>query len=253
MEMTCGRDEARQTQAVKAVQHIGTNAIPYLLVDVGSKRPEWMYGFDDKMGAWPKPLRRCWRFISERDAGARAQEGFRILGPAAAPAIPDLIRLLSRPDTCTAAARALSYVGKPAVGSLIGAFTNAGYSIGQRGMAAVALGWIGTDASESTGLLASAANQRDRLSFFAAHAVGEVAVDPESVLPVLTNALGAPSAFVRQGAIAGLRAVGFRMHGTNEIVVASLRTSLCDVSGDVRESATNAVYEVAPQVFGITW
>ena len=119
------RNEKERQRAADAVRHIGTNALPYLLV---------------RLHYDPSPLKQkmesILRFIgfgpsgslerSYRDSDA-AVLGFEILGPVATSTIPELERFVcnSPSDRCAShAVAALTYIGRESIPSLITLLTN---------------------------------------------------------------------------------------------------------------------------------
>src|SRR5262249_28117416 len=86
-------------EAADAVHHIGTNAIPLLLrgiqrdADLSRHKSDFREVLDDL----PPPIRNDPRFdsILTRPNATLALAGFRILGPEARSAVPDLTRLMN--------------------------------------------------------------------------------------------------------------------------------------------------------------
>jgi peptidoglycan/xylan/chitin deacetylase (PgdA/CDA1 family) len=113
----------RRERTAEAVRHIGTNALPHLLRLLNQPYEE----------PW---LKRKLRGLNERQNFFRisvrptvdwqnaAREAFQALGPAAAPAIPDLERLLQSRLTCSSAADCLWAIGPQSVPALVRALTN---------------------------------------------------------------------------------------------------------------------------------
>ena len=107
--------------ACRAVRAIGTNALPTILnrfraSDSGLK--------GKMMGLVSKQAFIRVHFTSAATLHERAVTAFSILGPSAKPAIPDMVELLNREDTCKQAARALLWVDPYDVSPLIKALTN---------------------------------------------------------------------------------------------------------------------------------
>jgi hypothetical protein len=102
------------TPPALAVRVIGTNAIPWLLSDI-TKRGN---SFAVSVNYWVLERQSLtkYRFQDGSERWRRAGSGFWALGPAAEPAIPDLMRLLEdRTDVVTFA---LSGIGTPALPAL---------------------------------------------------------------------------------------------------------------------------------------
>ena len=107
-----------QGDATTAIRQIGTNALPRLLKLLQAQ------------DGWRKRqfirLLRKQTLVSisvrdEKDKWRLASLGFRALGPAARPAIPELVKLLDKPQHASRAVSALQQIGASAVDALISA------------------------------------------------------------------------------------------------------------------------------------
>ena len=95
----------------EAVRHIGTNALPYLVKWLGYERPVWK----SRLAARYKklPHRMINRSVENWLSGAREERlmgaaflGFGILGPDAAPAVPELTRVMQNTNSALPALHA---------------------------------------------------------------------------------------------------------------------------------------------------
>jgi hypothetical protein len=119
--------DADAREAATAVEAIGTNALPFLVewlrFEPGALR-KWTWRSVTKL---PREIFLS-RFVQDQVIAStpdlqseRAVRGFRILGPAGAPAIPDLLRLVNTPNAEFSAARslyALGHIGPAALPAL---------------------------------------------------------------------------------------------------------------------------------------
>jgi peptidoglycan/xylan/chitin deacetylase (PgdA/CDA1 family) len=183
-------------ESVQAIRAMGTNALPSLLARLQTR--------DSRL----KTRTVGWvRDTLELDLGdslsevqkRRALAGFRILGRAAEPAIPQLTALVSAsdPETAASALMALAELGGPrTIPPLIAALTNsnAGVSV----PAAATLGSLRSRAHAAGPALLTALAAGDAdLRATAARALGEIGLDAERTVPALARALADTNRQVR--------------------------------------------------------
>ncbi len=87
-------------EAVQAIKHIGTNAVPFLLGWMLYETPRWKANLYSSANATMAALHSRWRLNDDR-AVNKAQMAFLallVLGPDVKPAIPDLIRAATDPQ-----------------------------------------------------------------------------------------------------------------------------------------------------------
>ena len=111
-------------EAADAVRHIGPRALPTLLQLLQQRQPKWKV----KANEWMEAIGLSRRFAFE-DRTASAQDdalwGLQILGPAADPAIPGLVRMLNNdPPMALLSAEALIAIGSQTLPYLADALTN---------------------------------------------------------------------------------------------------------------------------------
>jgi hypothetical protein len=91
-----GFEETRaQVEAADAIQHIGTNALPWLVRWVGYEPPLWHQKGAAVIDKIPR-LNRWWHRAdyAHQQRVMDSEKGFRILGTNAAPALPELARIV---------------------------------------------------------------------------------------------------------------------------------------------------------------
>ena len=102
-------------EAVRALQAIGTNAIPTLLRWINYEPTPWKM----KLASVPIVYRHGWaRTLRNGPGSARAIKAFALLSTNLTPAIPELVKLMkdrTRPRTAVAATYALGCLGQSAL------------------------------------------------------------------------------------------------------------------------------------------
>lgn len=209
-----GSAEAR-AETQQAVRTIGTNALPWLLLWIRQEDPE------PQQAAWRLMQRLGISKLDLRSAlGKRslAWFGFRLLGPQASPAIPELCLLLendaaavdigtNRITVAESAVFALGEIGPLAVPALSQALTNRNVQV--RKHAAQRLGELGPEAHESVPALVVALSDTDAsVRLFATRSLGQIHDAPEQVVPALAKALSAPEDLQRKDAASALAEFG---------------------------------------------
>lgn len=138
---------------------------------------------------------------------AQALNGFRALGPAAAPATPALTQMLRDPKTSVAAALALACIGGEALNPLIETVVDSNPRIA--GNARTALDSLTQQSSGAAPVLIPRLKDKNpQIRAVVARAVGRVGQDSARAIPVLTELLDDTDADVRLGASFGLGAFG---------------------------------------------
>jgi len=115
--------DVRRDHAVTAVRSFGTNALPHLLRWLRSA-PGPSALRDKLQELLDKQSLVGIRLPEQRDHTDQAIQGFRALGSAAEPALPELRRLVHNPTTCAATVFALEAIGPIAVPTLASELTN---------------------------------------------------------------------------------------------------------------------------------
>ncbi|HWV98533.1 MAG TPA: HEAT repeat domain-containing protein [Candidatus Acidoferrum sp.] len=208
---------SKELGAGAAVRAIGTNALSYLT--------KWVISND--------PIR-----------AAQARQGFIILGPAAAPAVPVLAPMLASTNDLVAlsASLALGTIGAPAAPALMDALTNKDYRISLN--AFLALPELGTNARLAIPFLLEELKHPDhRHRERAAAALGGLRIEPEIVVPALIQSLHDSSPAVRFHAITGLGDFG---PSARSAALPIMQTMEHDES--LRRLAKTSLLQIAPDL-----
>ena len=251
-------------EAEKAIRHIGTNAIPYLLKWVSYEEPELRGIRQTVINAkdqFPITLRK--RIPSSVDnwvsdvwnygKNGGAPEAFAILGTVATPAIPDLERLLqdtTKTNTCRMALYSLAAISTNSIPLVATRLTDPDAQQRIWAMEAVyCFPTLRTNAQPLVPLLVHCLSHPDKsVRRRAAYTLGCIADTDRTqsayVVPALTNSLRASVDSVeRAGAI---RALG--RHGEQALAaVPLLLQETTDLDKSVRSAATNALLKIAPE------
>jgi len=107
------------TRPARAVRAIGTNAIPWLIQEMGARGSTVRWRLNQLL-ARQNIIR--FRFLDHHTRVRRACMGFAALGPMAEPAIPGLLKLVEANPGYVPSA--LSYIGPPAIPALQQCLTN---------------------------------------------------------------------------------------------------------------------------------
>ena len=239
--------------ASNAIRNLGTNCLPWLVRWIGYEPPALRDRFRGILWKLPMSIRlRLW----EGDRlSMDAVEGFRILGRAAGPAVPELARLMNdgnRKASRLRAMHALKRVGEEGFPPLL-AVLNKGVATNPLDDFTVTLDILdlfrdGVDISPAVpAMLLIDRESRKYVSnlvdFAYRHALAE---KPSFLIPALTNCLSDPRSGVRSEAVRWIGLMGDRAVGA----VPTLKGMLTDPERSVREEATNAVQRIAPDDVG---
>lgn len=221
---------------VDPILAIGTNALPTLLEWISYEPSTLRNQIAGVAGRLPFGL---WRrlFYKPVERANDAIRVFRILGPQARSAIPELARLAQtaadrdRAYRCIDALKLVGPEGLPAVLTLA---TNSPTKT--RFRAIVTLPEFGPDAAAAVPILIQCLDDNDS-SIAAAAQEALTRLDRSAVFPSLTNALHSSSAQVRAHAVDGIQ----RMGAPADEAVPLLDPLLADPDYDVRRTTTNAL------------
>jgi len=238
--------------AIEAVRKMGTNALTYLIRDIRAKDglvwrklPDSAYKFH--------LIRSIRRHVSGPDAVYRRERAaviLTILGPAAAPAIPDLSDCLDETNTAMHAANILGHydsigrvaLGPEAVPALLKAITNSDARV--RGTAANALGLLASEPDVVVpSLLHALKDSSPEVRAMAARSFGGYKMEAATILPPLIQILDDSNPRVRQSTVWMLGR--FRSLASN--AVPKLSVLLNDPDDKVRNEATNALKLIVPE------
>lgn len=244
--------DPEQTRAVEAVRHIGTNGLPWLIKWISAREPrDWQINLTSA-GA---PLPRWVRLkllpslfgINSYYAHRRvALDGFLILGPQAAPAVPDLFRIMTASTKpLSAVPGALDSIGTAGVPAALNIVTNSANSFRLRFAAEY---WIihidpKVDEPDAAPLMIQCLREKDPdFSPMAASILAARRLEPELVIPFLINWLTNSNPNIRYGAARGLQQYGERATSAVPGLVICLKNSF----PYVRKAAEDALFEIDP-------
>ena len=232
-----------------AVREIGTNALPFLVRWICYERRPWR---DKALTIFDKlprtPVNKYLRPIIDGERAKRNAEyanlGFEILGPIAAPAVPDLQRLAADNSLCESGLRAMQAlvsIGKEGLPALTAIAIDPRAT--NRLQAISAIGRSGTNASvPMTMLLQLLKDPNADVARAAATTLGNLRLWGESVIPALIESLDNPSYSVRQSAAYALSRFG----PAARTAVPALLNLLAVPDWSVRSVAAYALGEIAP-------
>ena len=219
----------------KAIQAMGTNALPHLLRMVARKDSSAKL----RLRAWVGRGSIIRRWIPthglERIRGAA---GFEALGKEAAPVVPQLIQLLQDEHTSYPAALALSGVGSPAVPALVQTLTHE--SAWVRMGAVQALNFMHGAEEAIPDLLKSLDDPEPAVRGCAAIALGDMRRQSQIVVPKLLESLSDTNSSVRASAARALALFEVEAY----VAVPTLMELQNDPNAEVRKEASAALKKV---------
>jgi hypothetical protein len=244
----------KREMAEKAVLRIGTNAVPLLTHWASYEVPTWRQRL--VWAAEKVPDSRARGFLEQRAIGGGALRaewgliGFRVLGPAASGAIPELSRRVSMgSEGGKRCAMALAWIGGEGIVALVRILTNSQARDRDAVVRVIeAFGpSIGTNAVGAVPILCECLGSSNAwMGNMGAEVLGVLAIDPDRSVPALTNALVCGMDYVRPVAAWSLGRFG----GEARLAVPALTVALEDRDSHVRWAVTNALRRVAPEVLG---
>ena len=195
VQLTDSDSQAERDRAAVAVRAIGTNAIPTLLQMLNSQEPP----------LWTKFL--AWRrggyhpfgfhFWQPPNNLSRAQAGFDQLGPLAAPAVPDLIKILDDNRSRECSERTATIFGnigpeaKAAVPSLLRRAVSKNRS--EHYFDFAALGKIHAEPALTVPVLIEVISNSPGDRYYAVSAVGQFGSNAKAAVPILVALISDPS------------------------------------------------------------
>lgn len=208
-------DENESRTAEAAIRQIGTNGIPLLLnwiqyeprTGKGS-----MQSLVDKLPARLRSNRLIYHFMENRTErrAVEAELGLGILGPQAAPAIPELTRLMNncaKTNCALSAMRSLGCIGSAALPALLTAAQDPRFPFRLAAVATLGMNFRGTNGLPALPVLARCAGDPDpRVVRASILALGALKLQPETTIPALTNRLHDARPDIRSAAIYALGA-----------------------------------------------
>jgi hypothetical protein len=233
-------------RVAKAIEQIGTNAIPYLI--------KWLQ-YEEPKPNWKTQLRATVRrrlgkdiFNSTGiDRASLAPLAFQPLGPKADPAIPELTRLANQSKTGNVPKRAIWALAlirtTNALPPLINIVTNRQHSL--RKVAVDALRFMGDTARPALPIIIDCLKDADlEIARAAASTLGVLKLEPELVVPALIQALQDSRPEVQT-----MVALALKEFGTAARPAIPALQKLLDASNpNVMISADSALRRIAPEV-----
>jgi HEAT repeat protein len=182
----------------EALRHFGTNALPYLVRAIQYQRPAWKAKFWALLRRIPMPKAQRRKLsiaaIGDMMRANDAQTAFQALGPIAAPAVPQLYRIMfasSNEQVSATAMHCLAAIGPAGLPVLRQALTNFAATATFRENAVQAVSEMDTNALPLVPTLLAWLHQTNHeIAYVAIMVLGELQLRPELVVPALTNKLG---------------------------------------------------------------
>ena len=239
-------------EAESAIQHIHPKAIPFLLRWLAqewqpSKTKEWVAHLAPRLPFLRYlPQLRGWLYGGDplQFRGSAAAAAFKALGPSASSALPGLIQIAtssSIPGAAHRAVDALVNIGPSAIPALLAIITN--QNAEARFYAVRSLQQLGAEAVPAIPTLILCLRDR-AVSSAAYESLGRLKLEPHRVVPVLANTAQGSDPLSR--ALAILTLGDFRQEA--QAAVPMLLTALSDREAVVRDAATNALQQIAPEL-----
>jgi HEAT repeat protein len=235
----CNSDNPRDltASAQKAIRAMGTNILPFLLNMVATTDSSAKM----KLRAWAGKGSIIRKLTTPTHFNFRisAAAGFEALGKEAAPAVPELIKMLNDEQTEYPAVLALSAIGPSAVPLLMQTLTNR--SAFTRMGALQALSFMHGAEEAIPGLLRCLDDPEPAVRGEAAFALGDMRKQPDRVVPKLMERLADTNSSVRADAAVALGLFGAQAR----MAVPKLMELQNDSSIEVRQQAIAALKKVA--------
>ena len=248
---TNGEWKAECTAAKAAIHRMGTSVLPVLLRMASGRDFAWKtrareIAFKRLPQKLAAKVLEMWPVNYSFQDRQSAADGFKLLGPAAKSAVPDLVRLLNVSDKGVAAnaAKCLGGIGpdaRRAVPDLIKAVKDPDSHV--RENAVFALGELGPSAESAVDELIEAVNDPyPGVSFYALQSLGIIGAKPQAVIPLLLATLTKPQTdrTVYDVAIVGLGRFGT----TAQSSAPSILPFLHDEIDYIRRDATNTLKQI---------
>jgi len=241
-----------QADAERALKQIGTNAVPLLLRWFAQEpKPSSVKRFVTTLlsrlprGRIPGSVER---WLTSRDPrenrSGLAMAAFGILGPAAFPAAPGLAELATRstdPALSHRAVDALVKIGPLALPAFISVITN--HNAQARFYAMRSISILGTNAAPAVPIIILYLTDK-AVAGAAFETLGYLKLEPRLVVPSLMKIAHDPDAVLRSWAIITLGDFGQEARRAAPVIF----SALSDNEAVVRESATNALQNIAPEL-----
>jgi len=248
-------DPREKQDAAAAIRAMGETAGPELVRWMRYESTPAKQKVEHLLNRVPVPFRKWIPFVtSEAELRAETAAGaFRVLGPAATNAIPQLLTLLMdtrTPESGRRAMRVLSEIGEPALRPVLGVVADTRTPPPTRHMAVFAIAGMELDrraADRALPVLLQCAGAPDAwVAEVALFALGELDVDPDAAVPVLLAKVHDPHPELRWRAASSL--AKYANTAYKEAIARALPIPLSDPDQGTREAATNLLAKIAPGV-----
>lgn len=243
--------EPETTRAVAAVRHIGTNGLPWLIKWISYQSPPgWklkLIAASEKLPGWIR-AGIVTQLLGERSYETRrrlALDGFLILGPAASPAVPDLLQMTDSTSSSSPATGALESIGLASLAPTLSALTNRANAPALR---AAAADWIRIlepefDCGPIVPVLAECVRERNPVvAKAAARALVRSGAETELTVQFFIKLLQSGDVLGRCDAAENLSVLRDKARRA----VPALLIALNDSDWYVRKEATKALYWIEP-------
>ena len=242
--------------AAEAVQHMGTNALPFLIKWIQYQPSPWAARARTLIRKLPASAQTSSLVKSvlvdkakDRAEGAAAY-GFRFIGLGAARAAPELIELMNdprRPAIAVRAVHALSAIGQEGLLPLLTCVTNRALPVTTRQLAAVRASTMmdfGANAAPALPLLISFLRDNEPgVAGFAAQCLGHPRLAADVAVPALTDAVRDLRPNVRQAAAMALGEFGQQARSA----VPALLSASNDQDASIRMAVWTALRNIDPR------
>jgi hypothetical protein len=243
-------------QKYEVVAAIGTNGLPFYLKWIQYHPSPWEVRAREiirKLPPWFQRFSIAQSILSDEKPLLRAEgaaNAFQTLGPGAAPAVPELTRLMNDPLHPAVAARAIAAlgpIGDDAVMPLLTCLTNVNRDTQLRNVIQHSLlraAYVSTNASDAVPVLIPLVRNMDTLTALTAiELLGTLHLRPDLAVPVLTEAVLHARADMREHAAAALG-----QFGTNAMpALRALEKAADDPDPVVADAAKAAIVKIAPE------
>jgi HEAT repeat protein len=236
----------RNEEAASAIRRIGTNALPYLTKWIQYERPAWRMRLYRLMAKFPWSSNHLPRERSlERAEGAA--EAFKIFGPEASPAIPELAQIINdhqvKWDSSFRAFDALVAIGNDGLPPLVEALDNP--KMPTRAYIADSIRRMSDSGLDVSSAIPALLRRRDDgyNSLSVRILLDDLSEKPSAFIPALTNCLHQADVTIRLGAVEYLGRMGEKARPA----VPALTAVFEDANFSMRLEATNALQKIAPE------
>jgi hypothetical protein len=266
--LACGSPANRsdEVEAAFAIRQIGTNCLPWLVEWRTYQLPPWKTSLADTLDRGPLAApytRAVARALSRRQSlASQTLVGYQILGPEAAPGIPELRALLKDDASSVWAMHALASIGEAGLAALLVALADPQTAHRQDlPRCIISMRRAGNDISPAVPALVRCLGDTDvEVATAAATGLAMAARPPrfnisrrpptaglDRAVPALADSAKDPRVAVRYAAVRALAVFSEQARPA----VPALIEAMHDADSTVRSAATNALERIAPEVMTV--